>query len=378
MAQSLAEAGGAVAEARVIGVGVTLGRYLSMRFVSAILAVFGTVFVLVYMLDFVELMRRAGDAPQATAGTMAKLALYRTPSVAEQVMPFAVLFGSMLTFLTLSRRLELVVVRAAGVSVWGFLRPALIVAVLAGLATAMLFNPLSAHLRQRAAEIESRLFVRASRAGDDVYFRQRNGDGQGIIRASAVADEGRTLLGATFFLFDAQGGFRERVEAKKATLRDDSRWEMTDARVIRVGVAPTTQATVSIATNLRPDIVRQATSSQRAISFWRLLDEARNAEEAGLDATRYRLQFQSLLALPLLFAAMVIIASTVSLRFFRMGGIARMVLSGVAAGFVLYVTKKLVEDLGASGILSISVAAWSTAVVGCLVGVLALLHLEDG
>src|SRR5918998_4094780 len=104
-------------------IGFTLGRYLSLHFARTIFMVFGTVFTLVYTLDFVELMRRAGDAEGATAGLMAQLALFRTPAIAEQVMPFAVLFGSMATLLQLSRKLELVVARAAGVSAWQFLQP---------------------------------------------------------------------------------------------------------------------------------------------------------------------------------------------------------------------------------------------------------------
>jgi lipopolysaccharide export system permease protein len=55
-----------------------------------------------------------------------------------------------------------------------------------------------------------------------------------------------------------------------------------------------------------------------------------------------------------------------------------MVLGGVAAGFGLYVVTQLVEDLGSAGILSTGVAAWSPAVVGSLLGTLALLYQEDG
>ncbi len=84
-------------------IGSTLGFYFARRFTAAMLIVFGTVFVLIYMLDFVELMRRAGDAVGAGAGTMAKLALYRTPATAEQVIPFGMLFGGMVSFIGLSR-----------------------------------------------------------------------------------------------------------------------------------------------------------------------------------------------------------------------------------------------------------------------------------
>ena len=84
------------------------------------------------------------------------------------------------------------------------------------------------------------------------------------------------------------------------------------------------------------------------------------------------------MATPVLLAAMVLVASCFSLRLFRMGGVQRMVLGGVVSGFVLYVATKIVGDLGGVGVVSPPVAGWLPAVVGCLIGVLVLLHQEDG
>ena len=95
---------------------------------------------------------------------MAQLALFRTPAVAEQVLPFAVLFGSMATLLQLSRKLELVVARAAGVSVWQFLQPGILVAALIGVVSVTAYNPLSARLKQHASAIEARVFAKCRKA----------------------------------------------------------------------------------------------------------------------------------------------------------------------------------------------------------------------
>ena len=114
------------------------------------------------------------------------------------------------------------------------------------------------------------------------------------------------------------------------------------------------------------------------VSFWGLRELAEQVERAGLDGTPYRLQYQQLIALPVLLVAMVLVASCFSLRLFRMGGVQQMVSGGVAAGFVLYVATKVVGDLGGVGVVSPMVAGWSPAVVGCLFGVYVLLHQEDG
>jgi lipopolysaccharide export system permease protein len=102
------------------------------------------------------------------------------------------------------------------------------------------------------------------------------------------------------------------------------------------------------------------------------------ADHAGLGAAGYRLQYQLLLARPFLLAAMVMLAASVSLRFFRMGGVQKMVLSGITAGFLLFVLSKITEDMSKSELMSPLAAAWIPAIVGGLTGFVALLYQEDG
>jgi lipopolysaccharide export LptBFGC system permease protein LptF len=151
----------------------TFGRYLTQRFLRAILSVFGTFFFLIATLDFVELMRRAGDSPTATTPSIIQLALFRAPSVAEQIFPFAVLFGGMFALLTLSRKLELVVARSVGISAWQFLQPAALVAGLVGLVSIGIYNPVAAELKQRATALEASLFASAASTGRPSSARLR-------------------------------------------------------------------------------------------------------------------------------------------------------------------------------------------------------------
>lgn len=358
--------------------GATLGAYLTGRFIRAIALVFATVFGLVFVLDFVELMRRAGDAAGATPARMAELSLLRTPAIAEQVLPFAVLFGSLAALLQLSRKLELVVARAAGVSAWQFLQPGLLVAVLLGALSVGAYNPLSAVLKQQATILEAQLFGRRTKGlGPELWLRQRSVDGQSIIRADGAVEATSTLTSVTAFVFDGQGRFVERVEAPEAVLRDGY-WELRKARVLSTAEEPQDYGEYLLATNLVASQVRQTFTPPESVSFWQLGSTIARAESAGLDATRYRLQHAVLLARPLLFVAMVLLAASVSLRFFRFGGVAKMVGGGVAAGFVLYVVTEIMRDLGSAGLVGPAVAAWLPAVVGSLLGTLALLYHEDG
>ncbi len=360
-------------------IGFTLGRYLLARFFTMIMAVFGTIFGLVYLIDFVEMLRRTGDKPGISAAFIAFLSFLRTPTVSEQVLPFCVLFGAMATFLNLSHKLELVVARAAGVSVWQFILPPIAIALSIGSVSVTLLNPVSAAMKLRADRIELEIFGGSAKHGNDntTWLRQRSVDGEALLRIEQQSEGSTLLRGVTAYVYDTERNFVEKVEADRGIYRPGY-WQLSDAQITVPGEEMRLAGTYLLATNLTPDELAQGSGSPESISFWSLPRVRDQTELAGLDGTGYRLQYQTLLARPLLLVAMVLIAAAFSLRFFRFGGIGKMVVGGIAAGFVLYVLTKVVADLGSSGLLSAPVAAWSPAIVGSLLGALALLHQEDG
>ena len=174
-------------------IGRTLSFYLAGRFARTVIAAFMVVFVLIYAVDLIELLRRSGDSQRASGILMAGLSFLRTPTVAEQALPFAVLFGSMIAFLNLSRKMELVVARAAGLSVWQFLTPPLAVIVLIGVLSITAYNPASTWMKERSDEIESKVFGGPAMGSLGMWIRQKSVDGQAVIRAG-----GRSQGGSVF------------------------------------------------------------------------------------------------------------------------------------------------------------------------------------
>ncbi len=134
-------------------IGLTLSRYFAWRFLRTILGIFLTIFCLIFVIVFVELLRRVSDNPQTDVGTVAVMSIMRAPYTTEMILPFAVLFGSMATFVDLTRKLELVVARASGMSVWQFLAPPLLAAFLLGVFSVTIYNPVSTTLKQRSDQM---------------------------------------------------------------------------------------------------------------------------------------------------------------------------------------------------------------------------------
>jgi len=361
--------------------GKTLTRYFGLRFVSAVAMVFFGIFALVALLDYIELMRRASDIPNVSALLVAKTSFFRVPQLLERIMPFCVLIGAMASFLNLSRRLELVVARAAGVSAWQFVAPAVLAAFLIGVFATTIYNPASALLQEQSKRYEAELFGRAlaGLGGNGVTFwaSQRNADEIAIINAKSSRDQGVSLTGVTVFAFDNANQFKERVEARAAVL-DPGVWRLMDARIYRPGTPPLDEPVYRLPTGLTPEQVRESFATPETVPFWELRKYITIAEHAGLVAAGYRLQFQTLLARPFLLAAMVLLAAAVSLRFFRFGGVQKMVLGGVAGGFLLYVLGKVTDDLSKADLMHPVIAAWLPVFAGGLTGFVALLYQEDG
>ncbi len=181
----------------------------------------------------------------------------------------------------------------------------------------------------------------------------------------------------TVFTFDSANHFKQRIEARAAVL-EPGVWRLLDARIYALGALPVDEDDYRLKTSLTPEQVRESFATPETVPFWELPLYINIAEHAGLAAAGYRLQFQKLLARPFLLAAMVFLAAAVSLRFFRFGGVQKMVLSGVAAGFLLYVLSKVTDDMSKAELMHPVAAAWLPVLVGGLTGFIALLYQEDG
>jgi lipopolysaccharide export system permease protein len=359
----------------------TLGRYFARRFVIAAVGVFFSLLLLLVLVDYIEMVRKTSGLASASPITVALTSLYRVPQLLEKMMPFCILIGAMTCYLALSRRLELVVARAAGVSAWQFMAPALASAIGLGIIATTGYNPISANLRELSKRMEADLFGSAPGGGvqdaSGFWLNQINSDGQWIINAARSEQQGARLTGLTVFKFDSDLQFKERIEAREATL-EEGRWVFKSVRRFSLDKPPVEQETLYVATTLTQAQVRNSFSTPETVSFWQLPSYIRSSESSGFATAGYRLQYQKLIAQPFLLAAMVMVAASVSLRFFRMGGVQKMVLSGVGAGFLLYVLSKVTEDLSKAELMHPIAAAWLPVCVGGLTGFLALLYQEDG
>jgi lipopolysaccharide export system permease protein len=359
----------------------TLRRYVARRFLVGIVGAFAVCACLIFMIDMIELLRLSRRAQDLSVAMLLWIGLLRLPAFTELLLAFAVLVGSIAALLSLNRKSELTVMRSAGMSVWQFLRPGLVVTFLLGIVAVALFNPLAASARFEAERLVADVFGMEAgllaTKGDGSWLRQDGPDGQSVVHARAVANQGLSLSGVVAYVFDRQGRFVERLDAERATLQDGY-WELQKTVVSRPKREAEVFSTYSLSTRLTRERVSDALGSEIAVSFWQLPELIEESERAGLSASKYRMQHAILLSRPALLLAMVVLAATVSLRSFRSGGIQTMVLLGMVGGIGLFLLAEVSRQIGASGLIAPALAVWVPIAVSLLVSLTVLLHQEDG
>jgi lipopolysaccharide export system permease protein len=337
---------------------------------------------IVFLLDYVELIRRGGTRSGATLAVLLEMAALKQPYMAQQIMPFAILFGAMLAFWRMTRSNELVVARSAGVSVWQFLTPPVLSALAIGIAMVTVFNPIASATRLIYDQLENRVLrnngeqLTLSRSG--LWLRQSDERGMpSVIHAEHLLPGGITLEDVLILFFDKEDRLIGRIDAKQARL-EDGHWQVTSGTRWEPGHAQEPFAEFAVETNMTASKIEQSFASPETMSFWELPGFISLLEQSGFATQRHRLEYNALLARPFLLAAMVLIAATFSLRMQRRGGTTLMIAAGIASGFTLFLLSYVVFALGQSSTIPVNLAAWTPAGVSWLIGASLLLYLEDG
>jgi len=361
-----------------------LERYVLARTLGGVGAALAVISSVILLVQFVDLSRTMGVRADVSAGDIFGLTLLKTPAVIEILLPFVFLFGGIGAFVGLNRRSELVAMRAAGVSAWRFISPAAMAAFICGILAVVAVNPVSAALSARFEA--DRAKIMSNYLGDipkDIWLRQGDERTQMVIHAKSrdtVQGEVR-LRGVSLFVYQknkaGQPEFKRRLEAAEAVLRPGF-WQLKDVREATAGESSVLSDSLSIRSTLDSEAAVERFASPTAIAFWRLPAAIKLTEDSGFSASGYRLRFQQLLATPVMFAAMAILAAAFSLRLVRLGGLAGLAGAGVGLGFVVFFFNQFSGALGRAEIIPLFAAAWAPALVALLSGLTLLCYTEDG
>jgi lipopolysaccharide export system permease protein len=358
-------------------------RYVLIQQMKSLAVALAIIAALIMLIDFVEVSRGVGSDVDLSTTRILGLMLLKSPQVIVQLLPFVFLFGTLAAYVGLNRRSELIAMRAAGVSAWRFVLPAAGAAFILGIVTVTALGPLAASADGLFQRERSRLSgsVAGAEQQQAIWIREGDDTRQMVIRAANQDRARAQLLNVTFFIYTNDGRgmrqFSERIDARSASL-SAGRWRLTDARGAQAGQRAVRYATLDLPSSLADDEAFERFARPQSTPFWSLPAQITRVDAAGFSSTAYRLRLQQLLATPLMFAAMSILAAAFSLRLMRLGDLARMSTAAVVLGFGFFFINQAASAFGSAEVIPPWLAAWLPPLLTALAAFTLLFYTEDG
>ena len=358
----------------------TLNLYLVRRFAVWLMIVtlgFGAIAMLG---DFLEMLRLANRL-NLGAGTAFGFTLHRLPLLLMDFLPFVFLFATVFCLLRLSQAQELAVIRAAGLSVWQFLKPLLVFTFVLSTLIILALEPIGVQLHNRFTDSYAALTSQKSSLSfstGGVWFRETTQSGSYISRAKQIDDaQAGRLLDVEIIQFDESGAFESRITAPSGQIADGL-FRLTAPRFYRRDEAVKTLPQWELSSSLTSSSLADNFANARIINVWQLPGYIAAAGKSGIDVTRHEVRLQSLLALPILLMAMVMVAACFSLPTGRMFTSGQTLGLSVLCGFGLFLFNDFIVLMGELNLMPPIMASWVPAFIALLLSISYLLTTEDG
>lgn len=358
-------------------------KYISKKYLKTVLLtsiVLAGVFILA---DSLELSRKLASKDVESL-LVFKMLMLKAPTIYLEILPFALLIGTLMAFSALARTSELVAIRSSGISAWQFLFPPMLIAFLVGGAAILFINPLAASMQKKYEAIESTLYPNKAHGvivnGQQLWLKYGMEDSMFVLHASNVLDKGKELKNVSIYFYDKYNRFIKRIESDSAELvvfGTDYFWYMEKAFELKQGERLAEVVDVKVPTQMTPEKIQFSFSSPKTVSVYDLPEFISSLESAGFSILEHKVRLLGILFLPLLCVAMFILGAPFALHFSRKGGVGKLLLSGLCFGFVFYMFNNIILTLAQAGRLNIYIAVIIPILIAGLVGLYMLLHFRE-
>jgi lipopolysaccharide export system permease protein len=361
-----------------------LGSYLFRQAVLNFLFVLVVISAVIMMFDMIDILRRVSGRHEVSMGFLVQFVVAKLPETVDKVIPFIVMVSTMITFWRLSKANEFVIIRAAGVSIWGVLMPVILAMLFIGSLWVAVINPISAKMYELKETLSYRLSTNNPNAflfsNKGLWIREAQDNGNvAIINATGLnLQQGVLWLNDVSILeVDSRTQVKKRIEAFVATL-EDKQLNLKDVRIYQSGKQAEVLNSLSYPTEMNLQRIKDNFVDPEAISFWNLPDAIDFYEHSGFSVVRYQMRYLGLVALPFLLMAMVLVAGIFSLKASqRQGGVLMMIVLGIATGFTVYFTSQIISAFGINTYIPVWFAVWVPVIIIASVSITYYLNKEE-
>lgn len=299
--------------------------------------------VLVGLFMFITFIEQLGDLGTGSYGTLDAIlfTILSVPRIIYEVFPMSALLGAILGLSSLAVDSELVVIRAAGVSIVRLIGSVLKIGALLAFAAVLvgeLITPWSETEGQRGrAEAMQQDISQQTDFG--LWMRDR----MTYVNVGEVLPD-LTLLNVRIFEFDDEGRLRSLVYADKGE-HQNQRWRLEDIdqTLINEDRSGAESKEVSAAywtTDVTPEILSVFLVRPDQLSAWQLNRYIRHLRENNQDTSSFELSFWHKIITPVATAVMVILAIPFVFSQVRTGSFGRNLFFGIMLGLAYFAFDK--------------------------------------
>lgn len=365
----------------------TLATYLARTFLVRTLAVLAA---LVLVLQTLDLLGESGDILAYAGNGDTQLWHYvmlRAPQLIAFLLPFSVLLGTLITFVTLNQNSEVIAMKAAGVSAHQILAP-LVIASLGVAALSFVFNERLVTRSSAALDawqaVQYGPVPRAPSGGTDVWVR----DGDDIIHAASAGGHGRDVVLSRVTLYDRDGGALRRIVAMagaRVRLAPDAAglarfagWAAPAATAFDVATgAKHAIGRFEFGADVHPDQFTLASVSADDRSIRVLGGQIEDLRRAGRPTGALEAGWWHKLSGPLSAVLMPLLAGVAAFGLARSGRLFIRAVIGMALGFAYFVADNFALAMGNLGAYPPLLAAWAPFLLFLVIGETVLIRTEE-
>jgi lipopolysaccharide export system permease protein len=358
----------------------TLNRYFCRYFLFWFLSCLAIILCIVSLFEGIELLRRATARHNIPLSLISEMVLLKLPSHLNLLLPFISFFAAIISLWRLNQNHEILVARAAGVSVWQLVGGLNIATFLIYASYLAIINPIGAAMIGRYSRLEGIYFSNAAQSlsvsSNGLWLSESNTQGKSIIHAQKFNLKDNWFSELTFYDFNEQGLFIGRYDAKEAKL-EGQEWELQQVHHwTPKGEQSKFYPYLTRSANFSIGKIEENYASPETLSFWKIPDFIYSLRKTGLSVHRYKMYWHKQIAKGGLMLAMTFLAVLFCLQPQRYRHTSSLLGIGVIAGFIIYFLSDIVYALGTAEKIPLFLAVWLVPSVTLMLSVAFLLHIE--
>lgn len=343
-------------------------RYLAREVSASILLVLVAFLALFGFFDMIGEVKNVGVGSYQLHHAVA-FVLLRMPGRVYELMPIAVLIGTLYALSTLARHSEITVLRASGMSTRNLLSGLFQVALAFALLTFFIGEVVSPPSERAAQKL--RLMEKGQTVGQGMRSGLWVKDERSFINVQTVLPDAR-LKGVRIYDFDENAKLRAVTDATEGVYVPPASWRLSG--VVRTMLYGEKSEIVKMPdmewrSALNPDILAVLMVAPERMSLLHLTAYIKHLSENSQKTQRYDIALWKKVVYPLAALVMVALALPFGYTHNRVSGVSLKIFSGVMIGVFFHMLNGLFSNLGAINSWSPVVSAMAPSLLFMLAAV---------